>query len=103
MALRPCLDCGTLTRQSRCPTHQRATAAAKRATRPRLPGETARRAATVAQWRATYGDWCPGWQRPGHHASDLTADHVQAVAAGGLETGALSVLCRACNGTKGAR
>jgi len=59
-----------------------------------------RRAQTVQAWRTNHGDTCPGWQRDPHPATDLTADHLQPVAAGGTETGPLSVLCRSCNGRK---
>ncbi|WP_207974577.1 HNH endonuclease [Parafrankia sp. BMG5.11] len=55
---------------------------------------------------ARNGEWCPGWgDRAAHVAlrSDLTADHVTPVAAGGREDGPLTVRCRACNSAKGAR
>jgi 5-methylcytosine-specific restriction protein A len=89
---------------SRCPECARATQAprtqAKRQRRPYTAGEQKRRARVVAAWRATYGDWCPGWQRPAHRSNDLTADHVTPVGAGGPEAGPLVVLCRRCNGSK---
>lgn len=104
MPTRPCLDCGRLSSGSRCPDHARViarrTTRAKRQRRPYTAAERDRRAAAVAAHRATYGDWCPGWRRPAHYATDLTADHVVAVAAGGREDGALGVLCRPCNGAK---
>lgn len=108
MPLRPCLDCGTLTRTTRCPAHTRRTEYArtlgKRARRPRIPAaEDKRRSQTVAAWRAAHGDWCPGWHRPPHPSADLTADHITPVAAGGSETGPLTVLCRSCNSAKAAR
>lgn len=65
--------------------------------------ERRRRAAVVADHREAYGAVCPGWRRPMHEASDLTADHVVPVAAGGAPHGPLEVLCRSCNSTKGAR
>lgn len=103
--MRPCLDCPTLTYGARCADHarecERERTRAKRARRPYLTQERARRAAAVAAWRTEYGDWCPGWRRPPHTAWDLTADHAHAVAAGGPELGPLSVLCRSCNGRKG--
>ncbi len=101
--LRPCLTCGTLSRQARCPGHTRQVTAAKRARRPYPQAERTRRAAVVSAWRATIGDWCPGWQVAPHHATDLTADHPIAVAAGGREDAPLTVLCRSCNSRKGAR
>jgi len=103
----PCLDCGRLIdkagaalthgrrgrRKSRCPD-----CAAKM---PYITNaETRRRAATVAEHRGRVGDWCPGWRRPPHPATDLTADHVVPVGAGGSEHGVLAVLCRPCNSSK---
>ncbi len=101
---RPCLSCATPTRNTtrcnrcggdRAPTRQGYGNA-----------ERTRRASVVQQWRAQHGDLCPGWQRPAHVVSPpnkLTADHVQAVARGGSQQGALQVLCLRCNGAKGAR
>jgi len=92
VALRPCLQagCGTLTVGSRCPAHRRGNTNAERV----------RRAAVVAAHRAMHGDVCPGWLRPAHASSDLTADHVVPVAAGGAEAGPLQVICRSCNSAK---
>lgn len=56
--------------------------------------ERRRRADVVARWRSRYGDICPGWGRPAHHASDLTAQHVHALALGGSPYQPLMVLCR---------
>lgn len=72
-------------------------------TRPALHNnwaERQRRAAVVEAWRQEYGDWCPGYRRPGHGATDLCADHLTPVGAGGAEDGPLSVLCRPCNSRK---
>ena len=91
MPTRPCLVCGALSSQGRCEKHRR----------QRPWSERTRRAQAVEHWRATYGDVCPGWQRPPHHATDLTADHVVAVAVNGDERGELAVMCRACNSRKG--
>lgn len=106
MALRPCLDCGTLTPAARCPActrpRERARTQAKRQRRPYTSAERARRADAVAAWRTRHGDLCPGWQRPPHPAADLTADHIDPVGAGGPEHGALTVLCRSCNSRRGA-
>jgi 5-methylcytosine-specific restriction protein A len=99
--LRPCLECGRLSDGTRCPAHRRVVLQVKRRRRPRISrAEEDRRAATVAAWRAEHGDWCPGWRRPAHLSADLTADHVVPVGGGGSEHGALSVLCRVCNGAK---
>lgn len=100
---RPCLDCGAISDQSRCPTHRQAV---ERARKPRPTNltrddaERKRRAAAVAQHRAQHGDWCPGYGIPPHPSADLTADHVVAVAQGGPPDGPLQVLCRPCNGRK---
>lgn len=101
MARRLCLDCGTRADGTRCAAcrrpKDRAILQAKRQRRPR-PGhaEDRRRAAAVAEHRQEHGDWCPGWQREPHSATDLTADHTEAVAAGGAESGDLQVLA-SCN------
>lgn len=115
MPTRPCLGSAlhrpghTLTdrRGSRCPTCSSAVETAatrgKRARRPYTSTEQRRRAAVVQAHRQTVGDWCPGWRTPPHPSRDLTADHPTPVAAGGAETQALEVLCRSCNGRKGAQ
>ncbi len=100
---RPCLTCGRATRAgSRCPGCAR-----NHGTRAGYGNaELQRRAATVRQWRELHGDVCPGWHRPAHPVlppNKLTADHVRAVADGGDQNGPLAVLCRSCNGSKGAR
>lgn len=63
----------------------------------RNSGEQSRRARTVAAWRARYGDWCPGYKKAPHYATDLTAQHAHAIAQGGSPTQPLTVLCRECN------
>lgn len=105
---RPCARCGRLTPKSpctRCQRYQnREHTRSKRQRRPYTAAERDRRAAVVAAHRATYGDWCPGVPslgRDAHASSDLTADHVHAVGAGGSEAGPLEVLCRPCNSAKG--
>jgi 5-methylcytosine-specific restriction enzyme A len=110
MIPRPCNGCGALTRSqpcTRCRRHRdRATDRGKRQRRPFTNTERQRRAQAVAAHRATYGDWCPGipaLNRPVHRSTDLTADHVQAVGAGGTEDGPLVVRCRSCNSAKAAR
>jgi 5-methylcytosine-specific restriction enzyme A len=105
MTPRPCLTCGRLTSSgTRCTRCATAVSRAKRVVRPYTAAEKRRRAAAVAEWRATYGDVCPGWgDREPHPSADLTADHIVAVAAGGAEDGPLTVRCRACNSARGAR
>jgi 5-methylcytosine-specific restriction protein A len=105
---RTCLGCGTrIPSGSRCTRCATKVQRVKRAVRPYTAAEKARRAAAVEQWRATHGDTCPGWGDREPHAvvapNILTADHVVPYAAGGSDDGPLSVLCRSCNGAKGAR
>ena len=103
---RNCLGCGRSVRgRPRCTDCQRDHDRAKRARRPDLSAaaERQRRRKLVADHRATVGDWCPGLgQHPAHPSADLTADHVVEVAAGGLATGPLRVLCRSENSRRSA-
>lgn len=103
MGLKPCLSCGRLSDQARCPEHRRERER-ERTQRPtnltRDTAERKRRAAAVSQHRQEFGNWCPGWKIPAHASTDLTADHVVSVAAGGDPSGELQVLCRVCNGRK---
>jgi hypothetical protein len=106
MPLRPCLDCGTPGRGTRCPTHQAQRQRAKDARRPqrRSHAEQQRRRQAVADHVATYGWVCPGWQgHPPHPSHDLTAHHADAVGAGGSEHGPLVVVCRSLNSSIGSR
>ena len=105
---RPCLVCGTLTRNpSRCDTHQaqynQRVEAARGSAADRGYGPEWRRLAArvVAEWRSAWGDWCPGWQVEAHPAKDLTADHKIPRSQGGTDDREnLQVLCRACNSRK---
>ena len=87
---RPCLACGQPTRNgSRCLT------CGPRTTTERGYGadwQHIARAAIAAQ------PWC---SRCGA-TSNLTADHVHPLVAGGSTHGPVDVLCRSCNGRKGA-
>lgn len=107
MAPRPCIVTGCphyTTAGSRCAAHRRQAERAKQARRPVTSAERARRARAVAEHVRTRGWWCPGWRdQPPHTSSDLTADHVWPVAAGGPEAGPLVVRCRRCNSARGAR
>jgi 5-methylcytosine-specific restriction enzyme A len=104
--LRSCLDCRTAVRgKSRCMDCQAKRDHAKRKRRPDLDqrDERRRRERTVADHRATIGDWCPGWDGAAAHPSaDLTADHVREVAKGGPPGGRLVVRCRSCNAARSA-
>ena len=105
---RPCLDCGTLTRNpSRCDEHQAAWDRRREAQRGTSTERgydnkwrrTARKA--VDDWKASQGDWCPGYRVPPHASSDLTADHIVSKAQGGTgEPDNVAVLCRGCNARK---
>lgn len=97
--LRPCLDCRQPTTGTRCPTCQTTRTNNRNRRRTWYHGtwQTTRRAVLTA-WRAEHGNWCPGWNRPAHPATDLTVDHVNP-----RDPHTLGVLCRACNGSKGAR
>lgn len=103
MAKRPCIDCGTLTSGTRCPIHQ-ANRERGRKQRPtnttRDWAERQRRAFAVTAHRQVNGNWCPGYGVQAHPSSDLTADHVVSINAGGDPNGPLQVLCRSCNGRK---
>lgn len=61
-----------------------------------------RRRKAVADWRARHGNICPGYRRPPHPATDLTAEHINPVADNLDGQGKLSVLCRSCNSRHGA-
>jgi 5-methylcytosine-specific restriction protein A len=110
MALkRPCLGCGKLgCWRTRCPRCEARRERAKFARRPtyKTAAETRRRREAVADWRARYGDWCPGYSerpgRPAHPSADLTADHEGMVGLGHPEDGPLVVRCRSCNSARAA-
>lgn len=99
--------CPELQYEPRCPEHTRDNNRHRRATTPTKihePTDRARRARAVAAHRKLHGNWCPGWEHhPPHHASDLTADHVIAIANGGHPQGELIVRCRSCNSAKSNR
>jgi hypothetical protein len=104
--LRNCVGCGRSVRgKPRCADCQRTKDRAKRARRPDLDDarERERRRRLVADHRATVGDWCPGLgQHPAHPSADLVADHLVEIAAGGLASGPLRVLCRSENSRRSA-
>lgn len=107
MPRNPCLTCGTPTDAGpRCPAHAVRRGSDRRTTTERGLGAAHQRLAkrVLARWRAEHGDWCPGWGRPPHAASDLSLDHVVARSEGGrsVEENA-AVLCIGCNVRKGGR
>ncbi|BAD56365.1 hypothetical protein CRM89_00300 [Nocardia sp. FDAARGOS_372] len=107
--LRVCSEpgCPNAQPEARCDEHRRERERHYARTTPtkatRDTAERRRRADAVARHRAAHGDWCPGWQRPAHPSTDLTADHRTPIAAGGDPAGPLDVLCRGCNAARGAR
>lgn len=110
-ASRPCSEPGcpaVAGPRGRCPQHQAEREQYEKATVPtKVSGarwsERQRRATTVRQHRENRGDWCPGYGRPPHPSTDLTADHIVAQADGGAADGPLTVLCRSCNSRKNAQ
>ena len=105
---RPCLDCGELhLNPSRCLVcqrrYERARDEARGSASARGYGYRWRRltARILAEHRAAYGNFCPGWMREPHRAEVLTVDHIIPRAAGGTdERSNLQVLCRVCNSAK---
>jgi 5-methylcytosine-specific restriction endonuclease McrA len=90
MSLRPCLDCGTPSRRARCPACQR-----PRPARPKLYDWRWRKLSRAARAAQPYCSECGA-------TTDLTADHVVPLAAGGeLHPTVVRVLCRPCNSRKG--
>lgn len=92
MALKPCLDCGTLSQGSRCPDHARARDRIRVARRGRIyKGDwqaRARQQVSDEPWCA----WCGA-------STDLVADHVVA----GDPASPTQTLCRSCNSIKANR
>lgn len=106
MPTRQCLSCGELTskpsRHGLCPDCEQA--------RPeRAVYDSARwrklRRRVLTRHIATHGWWCPGWGVPAHPSRQLTIDHGDPLVFGGdpYNEDNLGVLCKACNGRKGAR
>jgi hypothetical protein len=69
--------------------------------RRRTARERVRRQSAIKLHVTRHGWICPGHNREPHESHDLTADHVLPVARGGHEEGAIRVLCRSCNSTRG--
>ncbi len=87
---RRCLSCAALCSATRCPVCAAGRKAVRNAHAPAA-------AAIVAAHRAAVGDWCPGYGRPAHQSTDLTAEHSTPISRGGEVDG---VLCRSCNSRK---
>jgi len=101
-----CTVCGVVTSRagSRCTEHARQSNHSRHNALYSTRAWQRLSARVLRAWRGEHGDWCPGYERPAHHASDLTVDHVMPLAAGGepFDVASTSVLCRSCNSTKGA-
>lgn len=99
----PCVDCGAASAGLRCMACYRRSRPAPVGRRADLDDWKARdaRKRAVKAWRATQGDYCPGFEKPPHPASDLTADHpLEVVLGGDPRPGEYSILCRSCNARK---
>ena len=99
-APRLCAGCGELTSSRWCADCEPVRPPSPSSLAARDRAELLRRKEAVAQHQRRFGDWCPGWERPGHPSSDLTAAHSVAVATGGKHS-RLTVLCRSCNSRQG--
>lgn len=91
--------------RGRCRVHARIHERAQRnSVATKLDGVESRRARSrfLAAWRDRFGNWCPGYKRPGHRAVDLTVQHRDSLAEGGNPAQPLTVLCRSCNSRHGA-
>ena len=101
-----CTVCGVVTSRagSRCTDHARQSNRSRHNALYSTRAWQRLSARVLRAWRGEHGNWCPGYQRDAHPASDLTVDHVVPLAAGGapLEITNCAVLCRSCNSTKGA-
>jgi 5-methylcytosine-specific restriction protein A len=112
--LRPCIDCGHLSRDgTRCLACRRARDRRREQGRPSPaargygPAWTQLAAAVKAAWRAQHGDLCPGYEVPAHPIvapNLLTVDHIVPKIQGGTDDPTnLAVLCKKCQGRKGRR
>jgi 5-methylcytosine-specific restriction protein A len=101
-----CTVCGVVTSRagSRCNDHARQSNRSRHNALYSTRAWQRLSARVLRAWRGERGNWCPGYQRPAHRASDLTVDHIVPLAAGGapFDIANTSVLCRPCNSTKGA-
>ena len=101
-----CTVCGVVTSRagSRCTEHARQSDRSRHNALYSTRAWQRLSARVLRAWRGEQCDWCPGYGRPAHRASDLTVDHVVPLAAGGapFDIANTAVLCRSCNSTKGA-
>ena len=101
-----CTVCGIVTSRAgnRCAAHARRSSPSRHSAVYRTREWQRLSARVLRAWRGERGDWCPGYRRAAHRASDLTVDHITPLAAGGapFDIGNTAVLCRSCNSRKGA-
>lgn len=102
-----CLEHGcphTVSRLGRCKEHAAERDRHQKRTTPTKmwePRDRRRRARAVREHRRRFGNWCPGYRVPPHGSTDLTAQHVEAVADAGRGDGVIVVWCRSCNSRHG--
>ena len=87
--------------EHRCDECRREVNRIKYQRRRRTAAERRRRQALIAEHVRVHGWNCPGWNRPAHASTDLTADHLTPQARGGAPESAIRVLCRSCNAARG--
>ena len=102
MALKPCLDCGTLSDGPRCTEHRRARDRAREADRPspsqRGYGHAWRK---IRDQHLTEEPLCRWCRTAGEPDNPLTVDHITPKSRGGTDDPAnLRTLCKRCHGTK---
>ena len=101
-----CTVCGVVTSRpgSRCTVHARQSNRNRHNALYTTRAWQRLSARLLRAWRGERGNWCPGYERPVHHAADVTVDDVTPLAAGGapLDIGNTGVLSRSCNSTTGA-
>jgi 5-methylcytosine-specific restriction enzyme A len=100
-----CTVCGVVTSRAggRCTDHTRQSNRSRHNALYNTRAWQRLSARVLRAWRGQHGNWCPGYGRDPHPASDLTADHIVPLAAGGapLDIANCGVRCRSCNSTKG--
>lgn len=102
MALKPCLDCGTLSPEARCPPHRKAKDNARSARR----GTTAQRGLTgvhaaMSRYYKSTDAPCVICGRRGTPANPITAGHIIARSKGGTNDPAnYQPECRSCGSKK---
>lgn len=97
MPPRPCLECGTPSNGTRCPSCEARKQQTRNQARPHLQGDWPALSRQLrAEHVAQHGWTCPGWHTPPHPSTDLTVDHILAR----TNTEGYRVLCRSCNARK---